>query len=191
VATSSRTSLDSLDVVPVAPIVGRARPMVASPLDGRYGAMDPGRLAPLVDRLLAMTPVGDVDLVLGIPEGGIIPAYAYAAAAGLPLALASIWRPDLPGVLTFQEEHDGALAPKHIFGIPPGSRVLIVEDEVTTGRTVINCVRALRDAGIECHRVATLLSIGDGMLMARLGAEGIQLDVAHTIDPGARRVAIG
>lgn len=183
--------LDGLDYVPVAPIVGRERSMVASPLDGRYGPMHPDKLAPLVQRLVGMADLQGIDHVLGIPEGGSIPAYAFAVAAGMSVVLASIWQPDLPGVVTFIEEHDGSLGPKHIYGIERGARVLIVEDEVTTGRTVVNCVRALRAAGIDCDQVATLLSLGDEETHQRLRSDGLLLHAAHTIEPGARRVPLG
>jgi len=182
---------ETLSSIPVAPIVGRERPMVASPLDGRYGPMHPDILDRSVQRLLDLVDLRGVDHVLGIPEGGIIPAFAVGSAAGRSVALASIWRPDLPGVVTFVEEHDGVLGPKHVYGVKRGARVLIVEDEVTTGRTVINCVRALRQAGIECDQVATVLFLGDEDTHQRLREAGIHVHSAMSADVGARQVPIG
>lgn len=164
--------------------------MVASPLDGRYGPMDPRALAPLIERLVAMSDLQGIDHILGIPEGGTIPAFAFAARVGRTLALASSWEPEVSGVITFLEEHDGPRATKSIYGLARGERVLIVEDEVTTGRTALNCVRALRAAGIGCDQVATVLSLGGEPVAELLRSDGIRLHVAHTIDPETPTVII-
>ena len=53
--------------------------------------------------------------------------------------------------MSFCEAHDPPpVTGKHVYGLSPGDQVIVVEDEVTSGRTVVNCVRALRAAGIHC-----------------------------------------
>ena len=42
---------------------------------------------------------------------------------------------------------------------------------MTSGRTVINCVRALRAAGIRCDQVATIYAADDHAMRARFIAE--------------------
>src|ERR1019366_10692710 len=56
--------------------------------------------------------------------------------------------------------------------------VIVVEDEVTSGRTIINTVRALRAAGIRCDQVATIYAADDPEMRARVAAEGIRLHAA-------------
>lgn len=56
--------------------------------------------------------------------------------------------------------------------------MIVVEDEVTSGRTIINTVRALRAAGIRCDQVATIYAADDPAMRARVAAEGIKLHVA-------------
>jgi orotate phosphoribosyltransferase len=163
----------------VMPVVGRARGQLASVLDGRYGSMHPDELQSAIRWLALQTDLTAVDYVLGIPEGGCIPAYAFAVATGLRVVLATIWQPDRPGVVSFCEAHDPPpVTGKHVYGLSSGDHVIVVEDEVTSGRTVVNCVRALRAAGIHCDQVAALYAADDPQMHALLAEEHVRLHAA-------------
>lgn len=171
----------------VVPVVGRKRGQLASPLDGRYGPLEPEDLRPVVAWLAGGLDLEGVGYVLGIPEGGSIPAYALAVETGLRVVFATIWQPDLPGVVSFLEEHNThPLTGKHVYGLSSGDHVIVMEDEVTSGRTVINCVRALRAAGIRCDQVVAIYAADDPATRARLASEGIRLHAAclFTLDAG-------
>ncbi|MFF4598776.1 ComF family protein [Amycolatopsis sp. NPDC001319] len=43
---------------------------------------------------------------------------------------------------------------------PPGSRVVVLDDVITTGATAVACVRALTDAGVAVSAVVALLAAG-------------------------------
>jgi orotate phosphoribosyltransferase len=141
-------------------------------------------MEPEVLRLAIAELAGKVDLTgvtfaLGIPEGGYLPAYAFGAHAGLRVVLGSIWQPDAPGVISFIEEHDvGNVRAKHFNGLAAGDHVIVVEDEVSSGQTIINCVRALRAAKVRCDQVATIYVADNPALRARVAAEGIRLHAA-------------
>lgn len=82
-----------------------------------------------------------IDLVLSAAVGGILPGYETAKALGLPHL--------------YCEKRDGVLTLRRNFVIPAGSRVLLVEDEVYTGQSIMEMreiVRALsaRVAGTVC-----------------------------------------
>lgn len=172
-----------LPALAAVPIVGRERGQIASAVDGRYGAFDPAALDAAIAWLASRIDLSGVRYAVGIPEGGTIPAYAFAKATGLKVVLATIWQPDLPGVISFAEAHDPPpVTGKHIFGLSPGDRVVIIEDEVSSGRTVVNCVRAMRSAGIECDQVATIYAADDRSMRARLAAERIDLCSASGFD---------
>ena len=154
---SAADSLIALPVPSVVQIAGRGRGQLTHPLDGRYGPMDTTALRMAVERLIARTDLSGVKYVVGIPEGGMVPGYVFGSATGLPVVFASLWQPLGPGVITFSEDHDPPqVARKYIYGLSPGDHVIIVEDEVTSGGTVINCVRALRAAQIRCDQVAAI-----------------------------------
>jgi adenine phosphoribosyltransferase len=141
--------------------------------------MDPDDLRLAIARLVRGLDLEGIKFALGIPEGGYIPAYAFAVATGLRVVLASTWQPDVPGVVSFTEDHNPSSARgKHFHGLSPGDHVIVVEDEISSGRTVINCVRALRAAGIRCDQVATIYAADNPAMRARVAAEGIRLHVA-------------
>ncbi|HSK69776.1 MAG TPA: orotate phosphoribosyltransferase [Candidatus Limnocylindria bacterium] len=81
------------------------------------------------------------DVVLCAAVGGVLPGYETARAMGLRMV--------------FCEKRDGALILRRGFELPPGARVLLVEDEVSTGQSVremCEIVHALGGtvAGIVC-----------------------------------------
>jgi adenine/guanine phosphoribosyltransferase-like PRPP-binding protein len=175
-AASPCGAVPSLEAPTTMRIVGRDRAQLATPLDGRYGPMDPADMKRAIEHLAGLVDLAGIDYVLGIPEGGSAPAYAFAAATGLRVIFASIWRPNAESVVTFREVHDTPpFDAKHIYGLAAGDRVLLVEDEVTTGGTAINCVRALRAAGIHCDQIATIFAADGDALQGRLAAERLLL----------------
>lgn len=88
-----------------------------------------------------------VELVVGPATGGILLAYETARALGCRAA--------------FTEKSDGGMAMKRGFHLDPGTRVLVVEDVVTTGGSVEKTVQHLRDRGAEV--------VGIGVLVDRSG----------------------
>ena len=54
---------------------------------------------------------------------------------------------------------------------------MVFEDELTSGHTAVNAVRALRAAGIEIDQIASLFAIDHPALARRMREEGITLHV--------------
>jgi adenine/guanine phosphoribosyltransferase-like PRPP-binding protein len=160
----------------------QTRHQLVQPLDGRYGAMDPAASALMARHVLAGIDTTGIDVVLGIPEGGTIPAYAVAAAAGLPLALATRTVVDRPNRIVFEEPHVPDQPAFSFYDLRPGTRACLVEDEVTSGRTIVNAVRALRSAGIDVRAVATFILVDHPETRQRLADAGIDLHAGVRID---------
>lgn len=158
------------------PIVARARSQLGTPLDGRYGAMIPAELRSAIQALIPRVSLKGVDCIVGIPEGGAVPAYEFASSCNIKLVLASHSQPAASDAIRFFEPHsiEGRSA-KYIHGLNRGDKVIIVEDEVTTGRTVINCIRSLRNAGIFCEDVVSIYCADDASMHSRIKAENIRL----------------
>ncbi|MFG2565219.1 phosphoribosyltransferase domain-containing protein [Streptomyces sp. NPDC048567] len=89
---------------------------------------------------------GPVDFLLGLDAGGILPTVSLADAARLPYKIA--WKLHLPldGAVRFSEPH-AMRTDVFAYGIAPGQRIVIVDDEITTGRTLADLTRRLREAG--------------------------------------------
>lgn len=124
-----------------------------------------------------------VDYVLGFPEGGSIPAYAFARLVDRPVVLASRIPLDMPGTITFEQPQAGLGTTHHVYGLRAADRVLIFEDELTNGRTAVNAVLALRRAGIRIDQIATLFAIDHPTLWRRMDAQQLTLHVGILLPP--------
>ena len=91
--------------------------------------------------------LGQIDLVVGPALGGIIPAYETARHLGVP----AVW----------VERVDGQMQLKR-FDVAPGSRVVIIEDIVTTGLSSRETIAALEAVGLKVLAVACLIDRSDG-----------------------------
>jgi adenine phosphoribosyltransferase len=122
----------------------------------------------------ALSDLDRVDFILGLDAGGIIPTIGLAAASGIPYKIA--WKLDLPlpGAVTFSEPH-AVRRDVHAYHIQPRQRILIVDDEVTTGMTLVNLAAALRTAGAEPVGAVCLVEDLRHSARPRLAAAGLDL----------------
>lgn len=170
-------SADSIrDQVRLVPNVDGCHRHMSHPLNGRFRPLDHGVLERLVEAVATAVDVRRVDYVVGFPEGGSVPAYAFARRIGRPLVVSSTLAVRLP-VVSFTVTDSVQPPTKHIYGLAAGDRVVILEDEITTGRTVIAAARALRAAGVEIEAVVALLAVDHPALRQRMDAEGLPLHV--------------
>ena len=92
---------------------------------------------------------GNVSKIVSPAIGGIIPGYETARHLGVPAI--------------FTERVDGKFQLRRGFEVAPGERVLVVEDIVTTGLSIRECIDCLREAGAEV--------VAAGCLVDRSGGE--------------------
>lgn len=91
----------------------------------------------------------NIELVAGPATGGIILAYETARHLGVR------------GVFA-EKEPDGSMAVKRGFAIPAGVRVLVVEDIITTGGSVLKTIEHLESRGAEIVGVSALIDRSGG-----------------------------
>lgn len=111
------------------------------------------------------------DVLLGLDAGGILPTVAVALAGGVPYRLAWKLDLDLPHKARFSEPH-ARRTDVYTYGDLRGKRVLIVDDEITTGRTLANLIAVLRAGGADVTGIACLIEDTSGdarAVMERLG----------------------
>ena len=99
-----------------------------------------------------------IDLVIGPATGGIILSYEMASQL------------DVPSIFT--ERVDGKMALRRNFEIKPGDRVLVMEDVVTTGGSVVEVIDLVKEQGG--------IVVGVGLLVDRSNG---------TVDLGVKTVA--
>lgn len=91
----------------------------------------------------------DIQLVVGPATGGILLAYETARQLGCR------------GVFA-EKEPDGSMAVKRGFKIDPGTRVLVVEDIITTGGSVMKAVDHVESRGAEVVGISVLIDRSGG-----------------------------
>ena len=89
-----------------------------------------------------------IDVVIGPAMGGIIVAYEVARQL------------NVPGI--FCERENGQMVLRRGFKLENGSRVLVVEDVVTTGGSVVEVMEIVRQAGAEVAGVGVLVDRSAG-----------------------------
>lgn len=114
------------------------------------------------------------DLLLGLDAGGILPTVTVSLVSGLPYRLAWKLDLDLPHKLRFSEPH-ARRTDVYTYGDLAGRRILIVDDELTTGRTLTNLISALRTSGAVVTGVICLIEDGEGEGRAAIEALEVPL----------------
>ncbi len=104
----------------------------------------PTHLEGVARQLVAPLRGQGVEAVMGPAMGGVILAYEGARALGVR-------------ALYTEKEPDGRMALRRGFDLRAGTRVLVVEDAVTTGGSLRRCLDAARAQGAEVVAVAALL----------------------------------
>lgn len=88
----------------------------------------------------------EVDLVISPAVGGIVIGFAVAFA--------------LDRRFIFAERQNGSMTLRRAFEVAPGTRVLVVEDVVTTGGSVQEVIQLVEQAGAEVVGVVALIDRG-------------------------------
>lgn len=105
--------------------------------------MHPERAATLAGALAARVNAAEVDMVVSPALGGLIIGHEVARALGKPFI--------------FTERKEGAMCMRRGFSVPEGARVLVVEDVITTGGSVRECIEVVREHGGAPFRVMALV----------------------------------
>lgn len=109
---------------------------------------DPAATEKLAQTLAEYYKDDQVDLVVGPAMGGIIVAYELARQLGVP------------GI--FCERENGQMVLRRNFAIEPGQRVLVAEDVVTTGGSVMEVMDVVKQLGGDIVGVAFLVDRSNG-----------------------------
>ncbi|MEP7239907.1 MAG: orotate phosphoribosyltransferase [Devosia sp.] len=91
---------------------------------------------------------GDISQIVSPAIGGIIPGYETARHLGVPAI--------------YTERVDGSFQLRRGFELAKGEKVLVVEDIVTTGLSIRECIACLRDIGADVVAAACLIDRSGG-----------------------------
>ena len=112
----------------------------------------------LADKIQRELKAPAIDLIVSPAMGGVVVGYEMGRQLNLPSV--------------FCERVDGKFQLRRGFDIPEGSRVLVVEDVVTTGKSSLETFACVREHGGEVVAEASLVDRGEG---TKLGVPLISL----------------
>lgn len=91
---------------------------------------------------------GDVSQIVSPAVGGIIPGYETSRHLGVPAI--------------FTERVNGVFGLRRSFSVEPGEKVIIVEDIVSTGLSIRECIEAIKALGADVIAAACIVDRSGG-----------------------------
>jgi orotate phosphoribosyltransferase len=158
-----------------------------------------GLLSPIYtdNRLLISHPTlwaevidGYADALAGVLERQPVDVLAGAATAGVPHCARLAEATDFPMTFVDLNEHEGDQTGKAYGRLNAGDHVVMVEDLVTTGKSVFESVGALRERGALVDWCLAIFTYNPTSIGAILGAEGLGFtslsDISTLLEVGVR-----
>lgn len=108
----------------------------------------PDQAEKLAKELVNSLPKQSIDLVVGPAIGGITIAYEVARQLGTPAI--------------FAERENDSMTLRRGFQIPAGAKVLVVEDVITTGGSVMEVAALVEELGGEVVGIASIVNSSNG-----------------------------
>jgi adenine/guanine phosphoribosyltransferase-like PRPP-binding protein len=141
-------------------------------------AIEPARLRAVAGSLCGALELTErPDCVIGLAPGGIALAVAVAFELDVRAVIAYKTKLGLDDELRFSEPHS-TNSQFYLYGVGQSSSVVVVDDEVDSGNTLLDCVASLRGAGARVLAVATAVEALHGGHSAgreQLEAAGVDL----------------
>jgi orotate phosphoribosyltransferase len=135
-------------------------------VDVKRAWTDPRRLEGIAEALAAR--VGDEERLAGMELGAV------------PLVVALALRVRKPYVVLRKTPKEHGTRQAFEGDIPPGSRILLIEDVTTTGGSTARSVEIVREAGGTIERALAVVDRGAGAT-EKLGALGVRLEPLVTL----------
>ncbi len=142
------------------PVVDRdGYPYFVNPVSDGVPAMELALLEEIVAGILEMADL-DCDVVLAPEAMGIPLAACITLMSGIPYSVIRKRCYGLPGEIALDQCTGYSRSPMYVNCIAPGTRVAIIDDVMSTGRTIRAIANALMDAGVIVTEVITVFCKG-------------------------------
>ncbi|MDG6242925.1 MAG: hypoxanthine/guanine phosphoribosyltransferase [Methanolobus sp.] len=149
------------------------------PISDGVPSLHPGLLEEVTDHIIAMTGK-DFDKILAIEAMGIPLATAISMKTGIPFSIIRKRSYGLDGEIRLSQETGYSKGELYINDIRKGDRVLIVDDVISTGGTLMALIKALEGTGAVISDTVVVIERGDGV--SRLRQMGIDVKTLVRID---------
>lgn len=124
----------------------------------------------------------DVDKIVTVEAMGIPIGIALSMASDIPLVIIRKRKYGLPGEIEVSQVTGYSKSQLFLNGIEKGDRVIVVDDVVSTGGTLLATLQSLEVAGAQVRDVVVVIKRGDGVLRLRDKGYDIKTMVELEVD---------
>jgi adenine phosphoribosyltransferase len=158
------------------------------PISDGVPSIDPHMVDEIAEYILRITDIKKIDTILTVEAMGIPVANALSLKTGIPLTIVRKRPYFLEGEVELSQSTGYSKGVLYINGLKRGDRIIIVDDVISTGGTLVALVKALKTMGVEILDVISVIGRGDGYL--KLKELGIEPKILATIDVTEKGVEI-
>lgn len=158
------------------------------PISDGVPSIDPRLVEEIADYILTITDMEKVDTIVTVEAMGIPVANALSLKTGVPLTIIRKRPYFLEGEVELSQSTGYSKGVLYINGLKKGDRVIIVDDVISTGGTLIALVKALKNMGVEVLDVISVIGRGAGYLQIK--ELGVEPKILVTIDVSEKGVEI-
>jgi adenine phosphoribosyltransferase len=130
----------------------------------------------------------DIDRILTIEAMGIPLATSLSMRTGIPFSIIRKRQYALDGEIVISQKTGYSKGELYVNAVKKGDKVLIVDDVISTGGTLLALMSALRDAGVKISDVIVVIERGEGA--SRLRDMGFKVKTLVRISVNKDRVSI-
>ncbi|AAM04157.1 TPA: purine phosphoribosyltransferase family protein [Methanosarcina acetivorans] len=157
------------------------------PISDGVPSIDPRLIEEIANYIIRIADM-DVDTILTIEAMGIPVANALSLKTGIPLTIVRKRPYFLEGEVELSQSTGYSKGVLYINGLKKGDRVVIVDDVISTGGTLLALVKALQNMGVEITDVISVIGRGAGYF--KLRELGVEPKILVTIDVSEKGVEI-
>ncbi|MDW7732309.1 MAG: hypoxanthine/guanine phosphoribosyltransferase [Methanolobus sp.] len=150
-----------------APIVRRGEyHYFIHPISDGVPFLEPELLEEITKHIMEIADM-DVDRIIAVEAMGIPLATALSLRTGIPFSIIRKRPYGLDGEITLSQKTGYSKGELYINAIKKGDRILIVDDVISTGGTLMALISALKSIGAEVCDTVVVIERGDGVSQMR------------------------
>jgi adenine phosphoribosyltransferase len=158
------------------------------PISDGVPSIDPRLVEEISDYITRIADMNAIDTILTVEAMGIPVASVLSLKTGVPLTIVRKRPYFLEGEVELSQSTGYSKGVLYINGLKKGDRIIIVDDVISTGGTLLALVKALKNMGVEVMDVISVIGRGDGYL--KLKELGVEPKILVTIDVSEKGVEI-
>jgi adenine phosphoribosyltransferase len=157
------------------------------PISDGVPFLEPELLEEITTRITEIADM-DIDRILTIEAMGIPLATSLSMRTGIPFSIIRKRQYALDGEIVISQKTGYSKGELYVNAVKKGDKVLIVDDVISTGGTLLALMSALRDAGVKISDVIVVIERGEGA--SRLRDMGFKVKTLVRISVNKDRVSI-